>query len=107
MFECPNCGEPLEDGAESCPHCGSDEETGWNPDVDYYAVELPEDEEEETPPRGGEQPGGRLAGYILLALAGAAFLAAGWLAYGWGALLALAFLAACIAWFGSGWVKGA
>ena len=44
MDECPHCGEPLEEEAESCPQCGSDFETGWKPDTDYYAVELPEDD---------------------------------------------------------------
>jgi hypothetical protein len=44
MDECPHCGEPLEDSAESCPHCGSDFETGWKSDLDYYSVELPEDD---------------------------------------------------------------
>ncbi len=51
MFDCPNCGEPVEDDATFCPHCGSDAETGWKPDVDYYSLELPgEDETDEEPP---------------------------------------------------------
>lgn len=49
MFDCPNCGEPLEENASFCPHCGSDPETGWNPDVDYYSIELPEDDLLEEP----------------------------------------------------------
>ncbi|HVR75672.1 MAG TPA: zinc ribbon domain-containing protein [Planctomycetota bacterium] len=44
MEECPHCGEPIEEYAESCAHCGSDFETGWKPDVDYFSVDLPEDE---------------------------------------------------------------
>jgi hypothetical protein len=44
MEECPHCEEPLDEGAVSCPHCGSDSETGWNPDSEYYSVELPEED---------------------------------------------------------------
>lgn len=45
MHECPNCGEPLPRGASACKECGSDEKTGWKSaeDVDYEAVDLPED----------------------------------------------------------------
>ena len=46
MFICPICGEPVDDDARACPHCGSDDETGWNPDADYLSVELPEEERE-------------------------------------------------------------
>ena len=52
--ECPHCDKPIDEDATFCPHCGSDSETGWKPDTDYYSVELPEDEdehEEERPPR--------------------------------------------------------
>jgi len=47
MDECPFCGEPIEDDATFCRHCGSDAETGWNPDSDYLSLELPEDDEDE------------------------------------------------------------
>jgi hypothetical protein len=54
MFECPHCGEPLPDNARACPYCGSDDETGWNPDREYLSVELPErDDEAAAPPRPG------------------------------------------------------
>ncbi len=42
--ECPFCGEPIDSEAQVCPHCGSDAETGWNPDSDYESVEIPEDD---------------------------------------------------------------
>ena len=27
---CPNCGEIISERDKSCPHCGSDENTGWS-----------------------------------------------------------------------------
>lgn len=42
MDACPHCGETLARNARFCRHCGSDEETGWSPDVEYHSVELPE-----------------------------------------------------------------
>lgn len=53
MFICPNCGEPVADEAKACPACGSDEETGWNPDADSLSVDLPEDGEANEEPRDG------------------------------------------------------
>ncbi len=47
--ECPFCGEPIDLDATFCQHCGSDAETGWNPDSEYESVELPEEEAEEAP----------------------------------------------------------
>jgi RNA polymerase subunit RPABC4/transcription elongation factor Spt4 len=29
-FICPNCGEEVPGKARACPHCGSDENTGWS-----------------------------------------------------------------------------
>lgn len=51
MVPCPHCGEPLPENATFCRYCGSDAETGWDEDVDYHSVELPErewDEEAES-----------------------------------------------------------
>ena len=56
MFICPNCGEEIyNDSARVCPHCGSDHETGWNPDADYLSVELPEDEDIHVFCRSGQR----------------------------------------------------
>jgi len=30
MVNCPYCGESLPKRAKACPHCGSDEKTGWS-----------------------------------------------------------------------------
>ncbi len=48
MDPCPHCGEPVAPHAEACPHCGSDFETGWNPDAEYYSVELPEFDDDDV-----------------------------------------------------------
>jgi len=29
-FPCPNCGLDVPQKAKACPHCGSDENTGWS-----------------------------------------------------------------------------
>ncbi|MGH9363129.1 MAG: zinc ribbon domain-containing protein [Thermoanaerobaculia bacterium] len=52
--ECPHCGEPIDEEATFCRHCGSDAETGWNPDAEYLSLELPEDDEENEA-EGGEE----------------------------------------------------
>ncbi len=41
---CPHCGASLPPRAVACRECGSDFETGWSDEIDYYSVELPEDE---------------------------------------------------------------
>lgn len=99
MYECPHCGEPLDEDAEFCHQCGSDVETGWNPDIDYHAVELPEDDlaDDEVPAPGeAAQPRGRIpVDYGLLVAAVIVFIGASFVAYGWAAVLPLFFLAAC------------
>lgn len=71
MDYCPHCGEKLAADATACPHCGSDAETGWNPEAEYYSVELPEDDtyevHEESPVRSRVE--GDLPGVVLLGLA--------------------------------------
>jgi uncharacterized membrane protein YvbJ len=44
-FTCPVCGEEVQANALACPHCGSDDETGWSPDTEYDGMNLPVDEE--------------------------------------------------------------
>ena len=39
---CPHCGELIREDATSCRHCGSDHETGWNAEIDYHSVEIPD-----------------------------------------------------------------
>ena len=65
MFPCPNCGEPVADNAVACRECGSDADTGWREDPDYYSIELPED----SPPRSGPPWTVTLTIVLLLCLA--------------------------------------
>jgi hypothetical protein len=111
MDLCPHCGEPLEEDATACPHCGSDYETGWNPEAEYYSVELPElDEEDESPeeaPRAGGPVRSRLTaskisghghhigGGIVLVTAFLFFVAASYSAYSWWFFLPSTVLFAC------------
>lgn len=44
-FTCPVCGEVVKAEALACPHCGSDDETGWSEDTAYDGMELPVDDE--------------------------------------------------------------
>ena len=58
MDRCPHCGRALRPDAEACSYCGSDFETGWNPDADYYGFELPSEDDpfpatEQSPPSRG------------------------------------------------------
>ncbi len=39
-FTCPICGEDVPDKAKSCPHCGSDENTGWSEKTYLDGVDL-------------------------------------------------------------------
>jgi len=36
-FRCPQCDGQVRVGAAACPHCGSDDETGWSEDADVDA----------------------------------------------------------------------
>lgn len=40
---CPYCGEPINRNAKACPHCGSDEQTGWSNDTYLDGIDLPDD----------------------------------------------------------------
>ena len=41
-FTCPNCGGEVSSNALACPHCGSDEQTGWSADTMYDDLDLPD-----------------------------------------------------------------
>ena len=43
-FICPNCGENVKVKAKCCPHCGSDENTGWSEKTYLDGIDLPEEE---------------------------------------------------------------
>lgn len=44
-FPCPVCGEEVPDGARACPHCGADEQTGWNEEATHLdGLDLPDEE---------------------------------------------------------------
>lgn len=47
-FVCPNCGEDVPARAKSCPHCGSDDETGWAENAETSAIDPTFDEEDYT-----------------------------------------------------------
>lgn len=79
MDECPHCGEPIDEEATFCRHCGSDGETGWKPDTDYYAVELPEDEDAEAEP--SEAPPRWMLKERLRSLLGPALVTAAWVGF--------------------------
>lgn len=44
-FSCPVCGEVVKADALACPHCGSDDETGWSQDTAYDGMDLPIDDQ--------------------------------------------------------------
>jgi hypothetical protein len=67
FFTCPQCGESVREDARSCPHCGSDDETGWHPYAEEDSIELPGDNEDDTP-CGATRPGATSAFVILLLL---------------------------------------
>lgn len=76
---CPVCGEPVPPDSKACPHCGSDEETGWSEDARREELGLPDEEfdydrfvKEEfgskDPVPGGIHPGWWIAAVILVLL---------------------------------------
>jgi len=79
MDECPHCGEPIEQDATFCRHCGSDSETGWNPDADYYSVELPEGDEDEDVQERRHEPSREEIREWITHLVGPALVAFAWL----------------------------
>ena len=40
---CPFCGEAIERKAAACPHCGSDERTGWSNTTYLDGIDLGDD----------------------------------------------------------------
>lgn len=40
---CPNCGEEIPPRANVCPHCGSDEKTGWSEEAGNSGLDLPDE----------------------------------------------------------------
>ena len=84
MDQCPHCGEPIEEDDESCRHCGSDFETGWKPDADYYELDLPDNElQTDSGFRDkNAQPVWQAAmGWALVGIAAMLFLAASFIAF--------------------------
>lgn len=43
VVHCPLCGGEIKKNAASCPHCGSDDKTGWSPDTYLDGIDLPDD----------------------------------------------------------------
>jgi uncharacterized membrane protein YvbJ len=43
IFPCPNCGEAVPGNAKACPHCGSDENTGWSKNTCLDGLDLYDD----------------------------------------------------------------
>ena len=41
---CPVCGEDVPSGALACPECGADHNSGWRKDVEYDALDLPDED---------------------------------------------------------------
>lgn len=49
VFTCPICGGEVKTKARACPHCGSDEKTGWSENTYLDEIGLyDEDDYEET-----------------------------------------------------------
>jgi len=44
---CPYCHRDMPAKAKACPHCGSDEQTGWSSETYLDGIDLPGEEEYE------------------------------------------------------------
>jgi uncharacterized membrane protein YvbJ len=42
---CPYCGGEISLKAKACPHCGSDENTGWSPERYLDGIDLPDEDD--------------------------------------------------------------
>ena len=69
-FYCAHCGESVPEDARSCPHCGSDADTGWAPEDENDSIEIPEDDDGDAEP-GAERPGVSGAFMVLLMIVAA------------------------------------
>ena len=63
-FVCPNCGGVVPAKAKACPHCGSDENTGWSDETYLDGLGLYDEEDYRETLRkefghGGQKPGGK------------------------------------------------
>lgn len=65
-FTCPVCGEVVQGEALACPHCGADDETGWNEDAAYDEVDLPDEAFGDEPARTRQQ--NKWFGYVTIGL---------------------------------------
>ena len=43
MISCANCGGPFNKDSKACPHCGSDEKTGWSENTYLDSIDLQDD----------------------------------------------------------------
>ncbi|NLW30169.1 MAG: zinc ribbon domain-containing protein [Fibrobacter sp.] len=43
---CTYCGEEISGNAKACPHCGSDEQTGWSDKTYLDGIDIPEIDDE-------------------------------------------------------------
>jgi hypothetical protein len=64
-FSCPQCGENVPVGALACPHCGSDESTGWSDEAIYGFYEA---DDEPGPTPAPSIPWARYAAALVIAL---------------------------------------
>lgn len=81
-FACPNCGMPVSGGAKACPHCGSDEETGWAEGSEFSYMDPTFDEKDYEDMKNREFGGQKKKNvYDYLIPATAAVLLGVWLYY--------------------------